>query len=241
MDGSTSLKTSPRLIIEFGTIITTLTVIMYALGYLKLAVLYAVLDCTWVLRFHGPQDFISNGAVGVVAAFVSAMMFSFTKWRENSLQNAQVVLGLVGLISLVVAGLLSKYFSRTAIFFDPLMEVFPYVYMGPIFYDLFFLVSGKRERKMLPIYLLGLPVLFFVLIFIATDSKYKEIAKGLGSTYMMSSSSGGNRSILVGSVNGKYLVMRCEPHQRLSIVDPGSEWVVTPLASASDCQSALPR
>ncbi|MDK8264440.1 hypothetical protein QP835_09155 [Pseudomonas oryzihabitans] len=241
MEGSADIEKPPRRIIEFGAIITTLTLVTYALGYLKLAVLYAVLDCTWVLRFHGPQDFIANGAVGVAAAFVSAVIFSFTKWRENSLQNAQVILGLIGLVSLLIACGLSKLFSKSSVFFDPVMEVFPYVYMGPIFYDLFFSIYEKREAKNLSIYFMGVPVLLSVLIYIATDSKYKEVAKGLGSTYMVSRLSGADKSILVGSVNGKYLVLPCEPRQRFSIIDPGSEWVVSPLASASDCQPALPR
>lgn len=146
MEGSVDLKKSPRRIIEFGTIITTLTLVMYALGYIKLAVLYAVLDCTWVLRFHGPQDFISNGAVGVTAAFVSAIIFSFTKWRDNSLQNAQVILGLIGFFSLVIAGVFSWLFSKASVFFDHLMEVFPYIW-GRYFMIYFFLYTRSVRQR----------------------------------------------------------------------------------------------
>lgn len=230
---------SKRGLFEFGTLLTALTLSMYVLGYLKLAALYAAIDCTWVLKFNSPQDFISQGAVGVSSVVASAVIFGSGKNSVDAIRNSQVVISFAGLIVLTVAIFLSKFFATASLIFDPLMEVLPYFYFGPMFYALVLSFSKKDFKKDRSYYFLGIPLLLIILIYLQTSSKVKEITRGLGATQMVSKVSGADKAILIGSVNNKYLVLPCSGSTRFSIIDPGADWVVTPIASAQDCKEPV--
>lgn len=222
--------------LEVGSLVALLTLSMYVLGFLKQAVLYTAIDCFWAIKFNSAQDFILQGAAGVSAAFFFAMVFSWGRDPDKALDKSMRVIAVVGVLWLVVAGLVSKYFSIGKLMLALMGELFPYALMGPVFYALFSTYSHNGFRKGAGRYLLGCFIIIFMSLFIYQDEKSKEINEGLGSTYMLSKRSGEQKSILIGSVSGRYLARLCGQNGVYSIIESGADWVVSPIKSAYDCR-----
>lgn len=222
--------------LDLGALLTLLTLSMYALGFLRQAVLYAAIDCFWALKFNSAQDFILQGATGVSVAFFFAMMFSLGRDPGKALDTSLSVISTVGAAWLIFAGLISQYFSIGNFMLAIMSEFFPYALMGPIFYALFSTYSHDGFRKGAGRYLFGCLLIVSMSLFIYQDEKSKEINSGLGSTYMLSKRSGENGSIMVGSINGKYLVRLCGTRNDFSMIEPGSDWIVSAIKSSSDCK-----
>jgi len=222
--------------IDIGALLTLLTLSMYALGFLRLAVFYTTIDCFWAIKFNSAQDFILQGATGVSVAFFSAMLFSWGRDPDKALDESMRIIAVIGTGWLLIAGVISKYFFIGKLMLALVGELFPYALMGPVFYALFSTYSHDGFRKGAGRYLLGCFIIIFMSLFIYQDEKSKEINEGLGSTYMLSKRSGEQRSILIGSVSGKYLARLCGQNGVYSIIESGADWVVSPIKSAYDCR-----
>ncbi len=233
MDDKNQAVQPPRRALEFGALVTSITLGMYVLGYFKLAALYAALDCVWVLKFNSPQDFISQGAVGVGSVVIGAIVFGRKTFA--GMQRSQAIMSLIGLLALGVAAFLTKFLSLS-IFLDPLMEVMPYTFYGLICYAIILSFTHDEFKNQQITFFVCALVMLAILIYLQTSPRVKELTRGLGSTYMVSKISGSDKSILVGSVNNKYLVRPCVGPVRYLIIDPGAEWVVTSIASSMDCK-----
>ena len=222
--------------IDIGALITLLTLSMYVLGFLKLAVLYAAIDCFWAIKFNSAQDFILQGATGVSVAFFSAMLFSWGRDPDKALDGSMRVIAVIGFFWLLIAILISKYLFIGKLMLAVTGELFPYALMGPVFYALFSTYSRDGFRKGAGRYLLGCFIIVFMGLFVYQDEKSKEIDDGFGPTYMLSKNSGDQKSILIGSVNGKYLARSCGEKRIYSIIESGADWIVSPIQSAHDCK-----
>lgn len=220
---------------EIGALITFLTLSMYVLGYLKLAILYASLDCLWVLKFNSAQDFILQGGTGVSVAFVTALIFSLGR---NPVEGADRSLKIISIILVLWMGsaiAISQFASIGRLMLALMSEVVPYSLMGPCFYALYWSYKAKALRRARVKYILGCLNIVAMSLFLYWDEKYKEIIEGVGTTYMVTQASVLKKSILVGSVNGKYLVRLCGRIENYSIIEPGVDWIVSSVPNASYC------
>lgn len=222
--------------VELGSLLTFLSLSMYVLGYLKLVTLYAALDCLWVIKLNSAQDFVSQGAIGVSSAFVVSVLFSFGRTPFDGLGRAYSVLSLIGAAMLVAGIILDRYFSVGTLTQALMSEILPYAFLGPGFYSFISAYKNQGLKNDTLVYAIGFVMMFSMGLFIHQDSKYNEIVKGFGSTYVLSKNDGSAKLIMVGSVNNKYLAKVCGASERYSIIEPGFDWVVSPIASALDCR-----
>lgn len=222
--------------IDIGALLTLLTLSMYALGFLRLAVLYTTIDCFWAIKFNSAQDFILQGATGVSVAFFSAMLFSWGRDPDKALDESMRIIAVIGTGWLLIAGVISKYFFIGKLMLAVMGELFPCALMGPVFYALFSTYSHDGFRKGAGRYLLGCIVIISMSLFIYQEDKSKELNSGLGSTYMLFNRSGEQKSILIGSVSGRYLARSCDEKGTYSIIESSADWFVSPIESAHYCK-----
>lgn len=222
--------------IDIAAILTLLTLSMYALGFLKQAALYNAIGCLWAIKFNSAQDFILQGALEVSTAFICAMIFGWRRDPDESLDKSMNIIGVVGAIWAILSIFVFDKFAVGKLMLAIMIELFPYATLGPVFYAFLFAYSNYGFQRRAASYLSGCIFVVVLSLYLYQEQKTSEIILGIGSTYMLAKSSGEQKSLLIGSINGKYLARPCGKNSGYSIIDSGAEWVVTPIKSASDCK-----
>lgn len=201
----------------------------YIAGFSKFYFLYRALGCVWVLSFHSIPDVVTNGAIDVALCSVTAIpLFHLYTNSLDVDNNGRRIVGLIlfGMtISLGIAvGVLG--FSVDPSTLDLLMYSCFYLFYGvAIAHSARYAVEEGDYNFLL--------FCFFGFVFSACLSSYlvhqyktfDNIYEKGGFPYAVDGQSG-RAMVLIGAVNGKYLVRFCGEDNKYQLIIPSHKWLV---------------
>ncbi len=202
----------------------------YIAGYFKFYFYYGALNCSWVLGMHSVQDVIVNGAIDVVLCSLTAVPLFFTYQSSLDIDNnGRRIVGflLLGVIAALAIGIhLLDY--KLSLYASDLMT-----------YSSFYLIYGvsvatvarysaeERSYQYLIATFLGFVFATVFSSFLANDQKTFALIEDKGGFPYNVIGDGGVTSVLVGTVNGKYLLHVCGEGSRFKLVSPSEKWTVS--------------
>ncbi|WP_157836067.1 hypothetical protein [Pseudomonas sp. H1h] len=210
---------------------SVLALLAFIAGFSKLYFVYKGLGCEWVLSYHGFQDYVYRGMLDlvVIAVFSTPLFYGFKSFQHVSAHGLRPV-------GLVVVGLCTSYLTADKLlhvkFSHGLAEILTYV----AYYSCFSVtVAGAMhyvsEKKSYS-YMVGVFVAFvFSAIFLAYlvySGKTRDEMLRDGSAELITNVSKGVRGVLIGGVNGNFLINLCDDPAVFMIASPSSEWTVQP-------------
>ncbi|NAS95006.1 hypothetical protein CU664_11630 [Pseudomonas syringae pv. actinidifoliorum] len=201
----------------------------YVAGYAKFYFFYSALNCTWVLSMHSVQDVIANGAFDIVLCSATAIPLFFGYKSSVEIDNNGrriVAFLLVGVVLSLCIGIL--LFDYKLNFYAADLIVYG---GGYLFYGVLVAITARYSieegsYQYLMIAFLGfVMVTIFASYLVHREKTFSSVNKKGGFSYSVVGADG-RAGILIGSVNGKYLVHVCEEADRYQMIIPSERWTV---------------
>lgn len=205
-----------------------LTFLCSVAGAAKLFVMYRWLDCVWVFKLHGFNDFVFEG-VGAVAAFTcaAAIAYCITESHKKiliTLSNWLSVLLWLGLFILMWIGVSRQVY---------IYYVYHYFFAaaGVSFAGQLVWSMGRRDAFVCAL----ISIVGFALgsILSAAMSYYWFDNFNESEMVVFADQKSNSRGALVNSFSGKHLLRVCGPDLRFMVVDPSEGWISEPKGSKS--------
>ncbi len=229
-------KKTPELsFIEWGGKVAgavgVLAIAAYIAGYAKFYFLYRALGCVWVLKLHSVQDVVSNGSLDVFLSSLSAIPLFYCYSNAFDVDNkgrrivGHIIIGIT--VSFLVLVRLIGY-KVDAFLVDLLIYA-----CGYLFYGVALAVSARFavEEGKYEYLLAALAAFVFFTIFssylVYQDKDFSKLDSDGAFAYQVSSGHE-EASVLITSVNGRYLTRHCGDTDKYQLVAPAQKWSVEP-------------
>ncbi|MCP1419932.1 hypothetical protein J3D47_004175 [Pseudomonas laurylsulfativorans] len=208
-----------------------LALLAFIAGFSKLYFVYKGLGCEWVLSYHGFQDFVNRGVLDllVITIFSTPLYYGFKSFQHVAAYGLRPV-------GFVVIGLCASYLIADKLLEIRLSHSLAGILTYVAYYSCFSVtVAGSMhyvsEKKSYS-YMVGVFGAFiFSAVFLAYlvySGKTRDEMLQEGSVELITNASKGIRGVLIGGVNGNFLINLCNDPAVFMVAPPSSEWTVHP-------------
>ncbi|SEQ70116.1 hypothetical protein SAMN03159444_02261 [Pseudomonas sp. NFACC02] len=197
----------------------------YIVGFIKTAIVYIRLDAAWVLDFHSFQDFAVQGFYPLLLSTAVGALWYLCGFKGGVLYRLVSVVGVI----IMIANLIFAVLDAKGIYKVDQGKLITlgyslfYVFSGCFFAAGIRIVhEGNARRSGAFAFVSG-----FIFICLLSDGLLGENSinrlKGTQGDASLAESKDGKLFILIGSVNGKYLLATCGEKMKFSMVEPSQD------------------
>ncbi|CRM87366.1 hypothetical protein [Pseudomonas sp. 22 E 5] len=201
----------------------------YIAGYFKFYFLYSALNCSWVLPFHSVQDVVANGVVDVFFCALTAVPLFF--YYRTSLEidsHGRRIVGLIVLGSLISIGIGVRFLGYVLDVYVSELMVYgaSYLFQGVFIANVARYSSEKGSYEYIAA---GFLLFVFASCFssyLVNSTKTFAAAYEKGAFPYAAVEKQAVAGVLVGSVNGKYLLRLCQEKDKFKLISPSYKWTI---------------
>lgn len=201
----------------------------YIAGFFKLYFLYSSLNCSWVLPFHSVQDVVASGVVDVFFCALTAVPLFFGYKTSIEIDNhGRRIVGLIVMGVVISIGIGIRFLGYVLDVYVTELMVYgvSYLVIGV------FVANTARysyEKGSYVYIAAGLLLFVFASCFssyLVNSTKTFATADEKGAFLYVAVEKQAVVGVLVGSVNGKYLLRLCQEKDKFKLISPSYKWTI---------------